>query len=86
VNDKAFAAFKQERIADRITTPSLILRSGLDKVVSNSKIDEFFQQIPVRDKTMITYEDADHMLFQDGEYISLVINDIISWLDIHSKK
>ena len=42
VNDRAFAAFKQERIPERITNPTLILRSGLDKVVSNSKIDEFF--------------------------------------------
>jgi alpha-beta hydrolase superfamily lysophospholipase len=85
VNDRAFAALDQERIFERVTTPSLILRGGLDTVVSNDKIDEFFQTIPVRDKNMITYDDVDHMMFQDGEYLSVVTNDILSWLDTHSK-
>lgn len=35
---------------------------------------------------MISYDDVDHNIWQDGEYLSLLVNDIVSWMHIRSAK
>jgi acylglycerol lipase len=84
-NEKAMSVLKNEQTFSRVTIPTLILKCGLDKMVCNSSINKFFEEIPIRDKMMITYDDVDHSLFQDGEYISLIMKDVVDWLDTHTK-
>ena len=83
-NEKAMSTLKSEHIFRRVTTPTLTIKCGLDTVVCNETINTFFQEIANRDKQMITYDDVDHNPLQDGEYISLIIKDVVSWLDTHN--
>jgi len=39
-----------------------------------------YDSIPCEDKTMITYDEIDHSIFQDGEYLPLVVKDISDWI------
>ena len=62
-NEKAMSTIKSEHIFNRVVVPTLVLKCGLDNVVCNQTINEFFREIPNRDKMMITYDDVDHSLF-----------------------
>jgi hypothetical protein len=37
----------------------------------------------VQDKDMITYDDADHFMLLDNEYMPLVAKDLIGWFNTH---
>lgn len=32
---------------------------------------------------MMTYDEIDHGIFIDGEYMPLVVKDIVDWMDVH---
>lgn len=32
---------------------------------------------------MVTYEDGDHFIITDKEYVSLIAKDLISWYNVH---
>ena len=57
------------------------MRAGLDETIDNFKIESYFETIPQKDKQMITYDDVTHDMLQDGEYLNLMVNDIVSWMD-----
>jgi len=52
--------------------------------VSNDKNREFFSQMKVDDKQIITYDDCDHDMLFDGEYLPFIIKDMVSWLDVRA--
>lgn len=68
-----------------MTTPFLMILSGRDQVVDNRGSKDFFeiQSTKVKDKDLITYEDADHFLLLDNEYMPLVAKDLIGWFNTH---
>jgi alpha-beta hydrolase superfamily lysophospholipase len=39
-----------------------MVRSGKDKVVCNSKIEEVYERLGTEDKTLITYDEVDHSI------------------------
>lgn len=57
-----------------------MVRCGKDKVVCNSKIEEVYNRLGADDKTLITYDEIDHSILQDGEYLPLVVRDITDWM------
>merc|ERR1712086_744337 len=67
-------------------TPSLVIRAGNDDLVDNKAIQDFFRTIPVTDKQMMTYDEVNHSIFQDGEYLPLIVRDIVSWMDARAKE
>jgi len=85
-NDAMMQRLASERIAERTTTPSLLIRAGGDDLVDNKAIQDFFRTIPVTDKQMMTYDEVNHSIFQDGEYLPLVVRDIVSWMDARAKE
>ena len=60
------------------------MRAGQDTEVDNKVIQKYFEELPQPDKQMITYDDVDHNIWQDGEYLGLLFNDIISWMHIRA--
>lgn len=81
VNEEAMNMLKTERVFEKVHTPALVIRAGKDKTVSGVKIKEFYETIPTYDKQMITYDECDHNILQDGEYLPLLSKDIMSWMD-----
>lgn len=63
-----------------------MIRAGNDDLVDNKAIQDFFQTIPVTDKQMMTYDEVNHSIFQDGEYLPLIVRDIVSWMDARAKE
>ena len=45
---------------------------------------KFFNEVTVDDKDIITYDDLDHMLIHDAEYLPLIQKDLIGWFNLHS--
>ena len=63
----ALDRLNEEKIFSKLdSTPLLILRAGQDKTVCNVKINEMFETVPIKDKQMITYDDADHCIQVDN--------------------
>ncbi len=62
-----------------------MILSGRDQVVDNRGSKDFFEikSSKVKDKDLITYEDADHFLLLDNEYMPLVAKDLIGWFNTH---
>lgn len=78
-------ALAERDVIKRIKTPTLIIKAGEDKTVSNKAIDKVFEDLEVADKTLLTYSNCDHGIFNDGEYMPLVAKDISDWMEAHSK-
>lgn len=83
-NDEAMKRIKNEKMFDKMTPPILILRAGLDTIVDNKEVNDYFTRLPQPDKQMITYDEVDHNIWQDGEYLNLIMHDLVSWMNIRS--
>lgn len=57
--------------------------SGSDNVVDNKCAQKAFDLAQIEDKDIITYDELDHMLLTDKEYLSLIQKDFISWFNTH---
>jgi alpha-beta hydrolase superfamily lysophospholipase len=84
VNESAIRRFQQKE-AENVTTPFLMILGGRDQVVDNRGAKDFFeiQSAKVQDKDLITYDDADHFMLLDNEYMPLVAKDLIGWFNTH---
>ena len=81
--NEGFELLEQARIFEGIENPTLLLMTGKDTVVDNKKSKEFYESIKSKSKQMITYDEIDHGIFIDGEYMPLVVKDIVDWMDVH---
>lgn len=61
-----------EKEVDKVNTPFLMILGGQDKIVDNKKSTNFFDMVKVQDKDVITYDDMDHLMFIDGEYLPFI--------------
>ena len=73
-------ALNSQNIYEKIKAPTLMIAAGKDRVVSYPKILEFFENMET-DKQLLKYDEVDHNLFQDGEYLPLIVKDIVDWMD-----
>ena len=69
----------QEASMQKITLPTLLIQGGQDKISSNFSSKKVFQSLPMNDKNIITYDDCDHHMLADGEWVDIIANDTISW-------
>ena len=63
VNAQAMEQLEAKKVVENISMPSLYIRAGKDKVVSNKRIQEEFQKTTSQDKQIITYDELDHGIF-----------------------
>jgi acylglycerol lipase len=68
------------RLAARVQAPSLVLAAGQDVFIEAQQIKEWFDLLGAKDKTLYTYPDAFHCLWNDFDR-ELVIADIIGWFE-----
>jgi len=66
-------------IGPKIKTPLLLILGSKEQVVCNATAKAFFQTLPIADKSMLEFKDADHMIINDKEFASLVIKEAVSW-------
>lgn len=78
LNEKLIQQFN-ETVADKVSTPFLVLLAGKDGLVSNKAAKHFFENSMVTDKDLIEFDQADHSIIQDAEYWPSVAQEIISW-------
>ncbi|ESA34708.1 lysophospholipase [Leptolyngbya sp. Heron Island J] len=67
-----------------LTLPLLILHGMADKVADPSVSQEFFEGLPQRNKTFISYEGAYHELYNEINQTE-IMKDINNWLEDHVK-
>lgn len=60
-----------------------MILGGQDTICDNKAAKKVFDLVNVKDKDIITYDDVDHLLLHDGEYLPFITKDIISWLNTH---
>lgn len=84
VNEQSLKRFR-EKEADNVTTPFIMILGGRDQIVDNRAAKEFFeiQSAKVQDKDIITYDDADHFICLDNEFMPLITKDLIGWFNTH---
>lgn len=66
-----------------IHTPLLMILGGRDQLIDNFTAEKVFHQSPVLDKDLINYDDLDHLINQDLNYLPLISKDLTSWLNTH---
>ena len=84
VNQQSFKRFR-EKEADNVTTPFIMILGGKDQIVDNRAAKEFFevQSAKVQDKDIITYDDADHFICLDNQFMPFITKDLIGWFNTH---
>jgi len=71
--------------AEHLTSPTLLMLAGRDRIVDNGRTHRFFERIAAPDKTCIEYPDAGHTLEFEPDP-SLYLNDLASWIQGRSRK
>jgi alpha-beta hydrolase superfamily lysophospholipase len=56
---------------------------GEETVVSNEAARNFYKTSPLKDKSLIQYDDANHAILADREHWPLVAKDVITWINAH---
>ncbi len=51
-----------EKVADKVRTPFLMVLGGKDTLVCNKAAKQFFENNELKDKDLIEYEDANHCI------------------------
>lgn len=65
---------------DLLAVPIFMALAGEDRIGHNQKNEDFFEQIPYRNKTLVIYEDARHILEFSPEK-DRFFRDLSVWLD-----
>lgn len=63
--------------------PILMHLAGEDRLGSNKSTKALLKSIPMQDKNLVEYSESDETMLNDGIWMPLICNDIISWLDTH---
>eukprot|EP00352_Strombidinopsis_acuminata_P000507 CAMPEP_0176339234 /NCGR_PEP_ID=MMETSP0126-20121128/607_1 /TAXON_ID=141414 ORGANISM="Strombidinopsis acuminatum, Strain SPMC142" /NCGR_SAMPLE_ID=MMETSP0126 /ASSEMBLY_ACC=CAM_ASM_000229 /LENGTH=65 /DNA_ID=CAMNT_0017682713 /DNA_START=1114 /DNA_END=1311 /DNA_ORIENTATION=+ len=56
-------------ITPKIKTPFLMILAGQEQLVCNNAAKTFFEMTEVEDKDLVEYDDADHSIPRDNEYV-----------------
>ena len=68
------------RQVDLLKVPLFVALAGEDRIGDNRKNEKFFDKIPYPDKTLVTYEDARHILEYSPER-KRFFTDLLNWLN-----
>lgn len=76
----AFAQIKAGRLKNKINSPILFLLAGRDKLVDSEVSGRIFDNLNLKDKTMIIYPEMYHALSIDVGR-EKVFNDMLKWIE-----
>lgn len=70
----------------QVSSPLLVLHGAADKVTDPKVSRYLYEKASTEDKTLKLYEESYHSLLEGepDDRIASVIDDIVSWLDLHS--
>jgi 4,5:9,10-diseco-3-hydroxy-5,9,17-trioxoandrosta-1(10),2-diene-4-oate hydrolase len=71
---------KTKQYARQIEKPLLIVQGMNDQLVSPSSVCKLFRSIPSRQKTLLIDCKGEHLLLEEGQYTSALLEEIIDWL------
>lgn len=71
--------------ADKIPGPVLMQISGKDKVVSHEAAISFYENLPIKEKQLIVYENMTHEVYNDVQRAK-PHGDLKRWLDLQIEK
>lgn len=60
-----------------------MILGGKDNVICNKAAKNFFELVLTEDKAIVNYDDLDHMIIHDAEYLPLITNDLIGFFNTH---
>ena len=66
-----------------IKTPFLLVTAGQDDICCSEEAKAFFNNCAIDDKTLLEIADASHSLVRDKQYASIVVNETVSWQNLH---
>ena len=72
-----------EKPYDTNNVPVLLIQGGQDQVVNKNWSKNFYSSLAVGDKNIINYDDLDHFMLADGDWVDIISNDAIGWLNTH---
>ncbi len=64
---------------NRIKLPTLMIQGGCDQVGCVRSAKAVYQSIPGPNKNIITYDDCDHYMLADGDWVDIIAKDSIGW-------
>ena len=68
----------------KVTTPCYILQGRQDNIVKPAGANKYFENIGIKDKTLIMLDDMDHFIVRNQK-INFFMNDVVFWMLVHSK-
>lgn len=68
----------------KVSTPVYLLHGRNDTIVNYSGASNYFEKIPVKDKTFLLLDDMHHHFIRTPE-INSYVKDIAFWMRVHSK-
>ena len=60
-----------------------MILGGKDNIVCNKTAKNFFDVVPIEDKAIVNYDDLDHMIIHDAEYLPMIVRDVSGFFDTH---
>jgi pentatricopeptide repeat protein len=64
-------------------TPVIVFQGVGDKLVKPQATYEIFQAIASKDKELIMVGNAEHLIFEEGQFTPSVLQGLIGWMDAH---
>lgn len=58
-----------------------MILGGKDQVVCNKQAKNFYDLVPIEEKAIVEYDDLDHLLIHDAEYLPLIQKDLINFFN-----
>lgn len=75
-----------ESVKKITTTPVLMVQGQKDQLVKPAGTISLFNKIPCQDKDMILITDAEHLIFEEGQFDDQVIEKVNAWLTGHLQR
>jgi alpha-beta hydrolase superfamily lysophospholipase len=80
LNKEAMTKFHGEEVQN-ITTPFIMILGGKEQITDNEAAKKFFEMVNVDDKKLIVYDELDHFVMHDNEFLSMLSDELIGWFD-----
>jgi acylglycerol lipase len=76
---------KNDKIAAQVKTPTLITQGARDALVKPAGTIDLYNKLGAVDKDLLVIGQAEHLIFEAGQFSELLLNGVTAWLDSHIK-
>jgi acylglycerol lipase len=74
---------QNEKIAADVKTPTLITQGARGALVKPTSTIELYNKLGATDKDLLVIGQAEHLIFEVGQFSDLLLNGLSAWLDAH---